>query len=824
MSLSRSIVWRCLVAGVMAALAATAPAADVEPKEGVFVLRIVDQEVGRETFEIRPDGWRVTGSFDLFGQQKAEYEIVEKLADGKKTISGKGKQNGKDSGFEASLTAERFETSVNGGPATTLDLKGKPAPTPYQDLISGYWIGIARELASRVKVDTLKVGDTVDLVEVTAAKTFPLKVNGFTAAQRVVGDKPVAILTFEISLAGFVEGTLVTTAAGLPIFFGVPAQKVEVLLKGYEELKPIAVARTIVDSGDWRTLLSKPEHGAAVEKKVMVPMRDGVKLAADVFRPEKAGKYPTILVRTPYSRGPMGLIYGHYYATRGYAVVAQDVRGRPDSEGKFDPMRHETEDGSDTIDWIAAQPWSNGDVGMIGASYVGWVQWAAAKSGNPRLKALVSQVAPPDPQHNIPFMGGAFVLATVWWAYVVDDLSRIAKEDVDWDALLATLPLTDLDKAFGLKASFLDEWLSHPPHDTWWDVICYQKDYSKLDVPALHISGWYDGDQPGAPMNFIGMRKSAKSERARKGQHLIMGPWTHLFNSSTRIGDFDFGSDAVVDLDAVALRWFDHYLKGIDNGVEREDPVTVFTMGANTWHREKDWPLPQTKWTKLYLGGPGKARTRDGGGTLTLEPAASSPPDTFVYDPSLLPDEKTNFNDLSGKEATRDLSKERDRDDVLDFLSPPIAAPVEITGPFSAVLSVSTDAKDTDFVVGLNRVAADGKMTAMRGGIRRLRYRKGYDKVDFAKPGEVTPLTIDLWATGIRLEAGERLCVQVMSSGFPGAARNLNTGEPDATATRMVVANQTLYHDAKRPSYVVLPVIPREGLGELRFVSTESSK
>ena len=246
-------------------------------------------------------------------------------------------------------------------------------------------------------------------------------------------------------------------------------------------------------------------------------------------------------------------------------------------------------------------------------------------------------------------------------------------------------------------------------------------------------------------------------------------------------------------------------------------PVSVFTMVANEWHREKDWPLPRTEWTKLYLAGDGSANRRDGGGRLALAPAADSAPDHYAYDPARMPDIELDFDDLSGAQATRDGSQDPDREDVLDFTSPPLAHALELTGPFSAVLAVTTDAVDTDFVVGLVKLAPDGTTLDLRGGIQRLRYRSGYAREDRAEPGELSTLTIDLWATGIRLDQGDRLRVEVSSNGFPGTARNLNTGEPDATATRMVVANQTVYHDAARPSYVVLPVIPRAGTGSLEF-------
>jgi uncharacterized protein len=798
------------------AATALARAAD-EPSKGVWVTTIQGQEICRESFELTSDGWSVKGKLDLPGRAKTDFEIVEKRAGDVLSIAFKGMENGQNVAIDATLTADEYRVKASGATEPrVIKLDGKK-PLAFQNLAWCYFIDVGRMLVARATAGSLKKDDAFDLLEVASAQFLPLKASSYEVGQRPHAGVPTAFFDFHLVLAGMVEMTFVTTASGIPVYVSVPGQALEVVADGWSDAKPSsAKPHTILDSGDWRALLSKSDKTVTASKKVMVPMRDGVKLAADLHRPDSGGKFPTVLVRTPYGRETMGVVYGSYYASRGYAVVVQDVRGRYDSEGTFEPMRHETEDGSDTLDWIAAQSWSNGDVGMIGGSYVGWVQWHAAKSGNPHLKAIIPQVSPPDVQENIPYEGGCFVMGSVWWARVAEDMSRLGNEKIDWVKQLATLPLTDLDKAFGLKLGFLDQWVSHPPHDPWWDAMCYQKDFSKLDVPALNLSGWYDGDQPGAPINFVNMRKSAKSERARKGQRLVMGPWTHLFNSSSHLGDWEFGPDAVVDLESMNLRWFDHYLKGIDNGVDREDPVLVFTMGENKWHAEKDWPLPQTKWTNLYLGGSGKANKRDGGGTLALE-AGDSPADHYAYDPSVLPEESPDFDDLSGKEATKDHSKDPDHDYELEFTSPPLAAPIEFTGPLSVVLSVTTDAKDTDFAAGLMRLEPSGKTTFVRGGIQRLRYRNGNAKEDFAKPGEISKVTIDCWAHSMTLDAGDRLRVVVTSSAFPDYARNLNTGEPDATATKMVTAHQTIFHDKAHPSYLVLPVIPRAPLGDLRF-------
>jgi hypothetical protein len=597
---------------------------------------------------------------------------------------------------------------------------------------------------------------------------------------------------------------LMCSPRGIPLRILVPAQQLDVVAAGFEAIEPPPLKPvSVLDRGGWRRKLSAPTHEVAVENKVMVPMRDGVKLAADVHRPKGDAKVPAILIRTPYSRTIEGVMKGAYFAPRGYAVVAPDVRGRFDSEGTFFPLKHETDDGSDTIDWIAAQPWSDGTVGMIGASYVGWVQWYAAKSGNPHLKAIVPQVAPPDPDQNIPYEGGVFLLSAAWWNKVVDSMGdRQSLGQVEWVKHLSTLPLGDLDTALGIQKSFLDEWLAHPPTDAaYWDPQRYQTHYAKMNVAALNISGWFDGDQPGAPQNFIGMRKAGK-----KDQFLVMGAWGHAFNVSRKLGEVDFGEEAVVDLNSVVLRFFDRYLKGVDNGMEKEKPVYVFPMGPNKWRQVEDWPLPGTAFTKLFLAGGGKANKRDGDGRLSLE-KAEGPADTFTFDPADLPQTQADFNDYVGASATADQAKQPDRDDVLEYTSEPLAEAVELIGPFMAEIWMTTDADDADLSVAFNRVAPGGGQYGIVGGIQRARYRTGKDEP--IKPGEPFQMVVDCWASGIRLEKGDRLRVEVSSWGFPGYARNLGTLEPPATATTIKVARQKILHDAEHPSAVIVPVVGR---------------
>lgn len=707
-------------------------------EEGTYRFLLGDEQVGEEKITFTKTGWTVKGSCDIVGTLKAEYEAE---LDG-----AKWKLRYKDSQrkIDQDLDLEKVEQ--------------KPNRVFYANLVWACFIPVGQALDS---------GAT----EVNAV--YAEKVIFAIRLKETARSGPFTVYTIDL---GGVECKLLCAAKGFPVRIAVPMQQVEVVYAGFERFEfPAAAPITIVDSGAWRKQLSPAKHEVNTERKVSVPMRDGAKLAADLYLPKAEGKFPVVLARTPYGRASEGMLKGSFFARRGYVFVAVDVRGRGESEGEWFPFRNEEKDGYDTIDWIAKQPWCDGNVGMIGASYVGVVQWYAAKSRHPALKAIVPQVSPPDPDQNIPYEGGVFLLATAWWAKMLDN----PQGKVDWDKVMSTLPLSDLDEALGSKQKFLDEWLAHPPTDAeYWNPYRYQ--HCEMDVAVLNISGWFDGDQPGAPQNFVARRKHPH-------QFLIMGPWTHFFNSSRTIGKTDFGPEAVIDLDHVELRFFDRYLKGIDNGMDREDPVAVFVMGENKWRKLKDWPAAGTS---LYLTGEKPAR-RDGDGALVLKGAKGT--GEFRYDPMNPPKTLADFDDMSGAAATADQSVLEDREDILDYTSKPLAEPADVIGDVKAILEVSTDAEDTDFVVEVYRLTSDGKMYAIASGIQRLRYRNGKDEP--AKSGTVT---VDCWATGIRLSKGDRIRIQVSSWAFPGYARNLNTLESPLTAKKAVVATNRVHHGASR--------------------------
>lgn len=786
-----------------------------------YVVYLGEEECGREQVTLAADGWSAEGRYDFMSVRKGSYRASLHHGEGggleyELTSDEGGKERSLYGSFAAgewSVSAEEREKKTAVADAHVF---------VYDDLL---WVSLAdlgRLLVAREGAKPLAAGDKVTALSGVAGVGFPVEFVDSQRSTQVVGGDGVALWFFRVKLASAVDVTLVTSPDGFPIRIEVPAQLVRVEVAGLEAVHgPLTEPTSLIDAGPWRAKLSPPTFAFTVERGLEIPMRDGVKLVADVYRPVGDGKFPTVLARTPYNRVSEGALKGGWYAKRGYAFVAQDVRGRFASGGEWFPFVNETRDGSDTLDWIAKQAWSDGKVGMIGASYVGLVQWLAAKSANPHLVCIVPQVSPPDPHENFPYEGGTFMLAAGWWARVLEamDAGTNWSAGIDFEKAYATLPLGELDQALHLeKQTFLDVWLAHPPHDTeFWEPSSYQAAFGEMTVPALHVTGWWDGDQPGALQNFPGMRRGAKTELARAGQYLVVGPWTHFFNSAHAIGQVDYGDEAVVDLDARILRFFDRYLKGTLNGIEAEAPVHVFTMGTNRWHAEKDWPLPETRPTKLYLRSGGNAKRFEGDGRLALEVGGSSAADAYRYDPNDLPELDVDFTDLSGADVTADQSDEPDRDDDLEYLSPALAAPCEIVGPIEVVLWVTSDAPDTDFSASLLRVTEKGERFVIRAGVQRLRYAADPRRDTPVAPGTVTRVVIDCWATGMRLAKGERLLLQVSSWVWPGYGRNLNTLEPQAAAKEALVATNTIHHDAEHASHLLLPVVPREDAPGLSF-------
>ena len=621
-------------------------------------------------------------------------------------------------------------------------------------------------------------------------------------------------------------------------------------------------------------LLSEPEYDVILQKDQKAKMRDGVTLYADIYLPAKdgvavEGRYPTILVRTSYNKeAAESNLDPAYFAKRGYAVMLQDVRGRYRSEGAHYHGVNEANDGYDTIEWIAKQPWSDGKTGMTGVSYLAAVQTAAALSGTPHLTSLFHVKAPPDYYHLNIHPGGAFRMYVIPVEFLFAATSpegfadpvlvkAFEEEFIRGDEWLSRFPLkeglTPLSRAPSLERNTLD-WIHHTDYDEFWknvrlwQAVEHWDEHS--DVAGYYFSGWYDMY---SEERFYAPLKKQQKQPLK----LQMGPWTHTDRNRTS-GDVDFGPDAEMsyeEYNELQLRWFDQTMKGIDTGIVGEPPVKIFVMGGGNgrktpegkmyhggrWRDENEWPLARTRYTPYHL---------HGDGTLSAEKSAETKSlTTYTYDPKdpvptiggtsyflqlvrgLTPltakegvprnrmklfvpygpyDQRERL-DAHGCKTTLPLSS---RHDVIVFQTPPLTREVEVTGPISAKIWASSSAASTDFVARLidvypaNEDYPDGYAMNLSDGIIRGHYRNGTEKKVMMKPGEVYEFNIDMAAVSNFFAEGHRIRVDISSSNYPQYDRNPNTGDPYIKGGKTLVADNTLYHDSGHPSHIVLPIIP----------------
>jgi len=638
--------------------------------------------------------------------------------------------------------------------------------------------------------------------------------------ERAVEGKEMTFAKYQLFLKT-VDLFLFVDASGRVVLEDVPAQKAYFARQGYEAL----AAKPIEDP-----LLSKPEFKFSVKKDTMVAMRDKVALATDLYLPEKEGKVPAILIRTPYGKD-MSELTGKYWSRRGYACAIQDCRGRFKSKGKWVPFMHEAEDGYDTVEWLAAQPWSDGKVGMIGGSYLGWVQWWAASQNPPHLVTIIPNVSPPDPHYNIPYEYGTFFLVgAIWWSKILEteataDLSGKTILDIgeaDYSKILNTLPVIGVDKVLlGKENPYWRSWVQHPDNGPFWEKANFLEKLKGVNIPVFHQSGWFDGDGIGTKLNYLKMKSFGHTN-----QKMIVGPWGHTDTAHRSYADRDFGKDAVIDLQREYIRWFDYWLKGIQNGVTGEPLVRLFAMGSNKWHTGNTYQLETTEFKKLYLTSAGSANTGKGDGRLAWDiAAAKADSDSYVYDPAD-PTPDPEFYPTKSKEelkkqvvsqeAERKKQKEYHgeiagkRQDILVYATEPLEKPLTICGPLSAIIYASSSAKDTDWFVYLSEETKDGEVFNLARGKIRARYRNSLKAPELLKPGEIVKYELDLWHTGITIPAGNKLRVEVASALFPTFSRNQNTGGQNEMETKFVKADQKLFHTAEYPSHVLLPVIPEK--------------
>ena len=604
---------------------------------------------------------------------------------------------------------------------------------------------------------------------------------------------------------------------------------------------------------------TQARYQVLANKDLMIAMRDGVKLATDIYRPARSGaavegKFPVILERTPYGKNRAAGV-ANYFTPRGYVVVLQDVRARYGSEGHWRPLRDDPNDGFDTAKWIGAQPWCDGGIGTVGTSYDGGAQHAMAIANAPFLKTMI----PVDAMSDIGRYGvrhnGAFELRWFNWVLTLGNsdatqsvpaaAARAASDPAAAAALadLVThvreyvrgLPLrpgtTPLKFAPDYEA-WLTEAMSHGDYDDFWknhgsSVVDHLAEYK--DIPVFHTTGWYDswGSQV-ANLNYVELRKAKRSL-----QRLIIGPWTHGGQTRSYAGQAQFTADAALDFDAFRLRWFEHWLKGVDNGVDREPPVRIYVMGGGDahktlegrlfvgghWRDEREWPLARAENTSYYL---------HANGLLAADPPLADPPVTYSFDPrnpvptlggNVSSEGTLMFQGAADQRCRLDFWLCPDsrplsaRNDVLVFQTPPLERDMEVTGRLTVNLWAASDSRDTDFTAKLidvyppNADFPAGVDLNIGDSIVRARYRNGPGKAELMTPGQPYEFTIEMYPTSLLFQRGHRIRLDISSSNFPRFDVNPNTGEPLNGNRRWQVAKNSVYLDAKRPSRIVLPVV-----------------
>jgi len=541
------------------------------------------------------------------------------------------------------------------------------------------------------------------------------------------------------------------------------------------------------------------------EADVKAPMRDGVQLAANIWRPKTEGSYPVILMRSPYGKMNEQWDEARRYTAAGYVMVVQDCRGRGKSEGAWDPFRYDVEDGFDTQQWVGRQPWCDGQIGTAGGSYVGWTQWASAASGSKYLRAMVP-VVPFDSAYDVAYAGGAFQLALLMgWGIAVGGVV-VAPEKLP--SVFRHLPLHSFGDQFERKVAYLNDWVAHETYDDYWKRRSIEHRHADVTVPVLNIGGWYDIFSRATLDMSARVRASSKDRRMRRNQITVIGPWAHGVGGR-KVGELDFGDDARLNTGEWQFKWFEFWLKSRDTGVENWPAYHLFVMGENRWRSENEWPLQRTRFTSYFLHSAGNANSLKGDGSLDITQPATEKPDAFTYDGNN-PVPTTGGNNLVGASAGPfDQSKLEERDDLLVYSTAPLDQDVEVTGPVKAVLHAASSARDTDFTAKLVDVHPDGKAYNLCDGILRARYRNGMHKPALLEPGKPERFEIDLWVTSNVFKRGHRIRLEISSSNFPRFDRNPNSGKPFGTDTELLTARQTILHDAEHPSHLVLPVIPR---------------
>jgi putative CocE/NonD family hydrolase len=539
---------------------------------------------------------------------------------------------------------------------------------------------------------------------------------------------------------------------------------------------------------------SEASYAVKQELNVKVPMRDGVHLEAEIYRPDAPGRFPVLMLLRYFGEGKK---QADFFAPRGYVVALVSCRGRFGSEGTWIPYCNEPQDGFDAQEWLGQQPWSNGRIGTFGISYNAFTQTMPAPLANAALKCLFP-VEGQQTNFGHLYNDGVMQLNVVFEFGLHTKQGAQGQKIFRYDSPhYRRLPLIAAVDDFP-NVQHVKDWFKHCRYDDYWKSYGIKEKYPRIKVPAYFVTGWYDNLCHEGWRNFVGFRDQGGSAECRMGTKIMVGPWAHG------------GSYEYPDLLERQLRWYDYWLKGVSNGIDKEPPIRIYVMGAERWRDENEWPLARTKFTKFYLASGGRANSLRGDGVLQgSPPIGDSSPDRFVYDP------ENPVYTLGGQVSTqfevrgsRDRRPAQERADVLVYTSQPLADDLEVTGPVSVKLFAASSAPNTDFTATLSDVHPDGRAIHICEGIRGVTFRESLENPTLIEPGRIYEYTIDLWETSMVFKAGHRLRVDVSSSNFPRFARNQNTAQPFGTSAEVRKANQTIHHDEQHASHILLPVIP----------------
>ena len=545
-----------------------------------------------------------------------------------------------------------------------------------------------------------------------------------------------------------------------------------------------------------------------------VPAEDGVNLATDVYLPDGPGPFPTVTVRTPYHRvGLQGT--AHQFTQRGYAFVAQDCRGKYDSDGVFVPLVDEARDGQTTLDWTANQRWCNGRIGLWGRSYLGIVQVPAASSGHEALRCIAPSVAPGSFFRDWIRYDGCFALGNAirWSLTHASCRNQPPMAHFSWDELNRLTNPEMIAGQVGFETPILADWAAHDHYDDYWKSIDQCLMHSHIKVPGLHAGGWFDHLTRGQFEAYQNIRDNGATESAQGAQRLLIGPWGHGNIGNTgpdhcRYGNWDLGTEADLPVLAHELQFLDFHLKEIDNGYTSQPPVKVFLMGDNRWISLQDWPPPEATTQSWHLKSGGSANMGTGDGVLTQDPSDRNVGDSYVYNPRE-PVPTHGGPVYWGLEHLGPVDQRPilDRSDLLFYRSPKLESPLTVVGEVSLDLCISSDAVDTDFVAKLCVEEPSGAVICLTVGSLRCRYRESWTDPQPLTSGDVARIHLQLGQTAYVFPTGSRICLLITSSDFPRIFPHPNTLAPPWSTTETVMARNTVHHGKENLSRLNLSVI-----------------